>query len=250
MDLLSFQYKVNLEEMKKREDRYGIILNYIDIGDLWVSQNNINLGQEMYNNGLDSIFFDYQVIKKWREMKSNNNSKYINVKNCLMAINLLGKLSQYCYYNNQYMLRECLLFASFLSDSIYREGLPHPQSLFYQANYKMQRFQMENSIELIRSIHFIILSLYDLQKYDQALGLANIMEMISKFYLKNNRLIVRSKIFKALIQAELGFINQTIAQLYSIKDYKQLDNAYQQHQITQFYLAEQGDNYANKNIIY
>jgi len=120
--------------MEQRDDKYGMISARNDLGDLYASQLQIEKAKEEYNNGLNCLFHDSNIVRKWKNLKKKREeeeSQLISVKHCLMGINLLGKLVKHCYFKDQQMNRECLLFSGFLSDQIYDHGLPHPQRLQY-----------------------------------------------------------------------------------------------------------------------
>ena len=94
------------------------------------------------------------------------------------------------------------------------------------------------------------MGLYDIQIYEAAIGMSNIMEMIAKHYLKDNTLIVRAKIYKSMLLSECGFINESIQNLYMITNAKGIDNGWTQVQTTQYYQYERGDNFSNKQLKY
>ncbi len=56
----------------------------------------------------------------------------------------------------------------------------------------------------------LVNGMYDLQLFEEAVTLCNLMEMVSKFYLKDNRLIIRSRLMKSLFLSENGFINESL----------------------------------------
>ena len=63
---------------------------------------------------------------------------------------------------------------------------------------------MDKSVELVKQVEVLVNGLYEIGKYEQGIGLSNIMEMISKHHLKNNQLIVRSKLMKSVMLSECG----------------------------------------------
>lgn len=79
------------------------------------------------------------------------------------------------------------------------------------------------------------MGLYDMQMYEQAIGMSNIMEMVAKYYMKDNTLIVRAKIYKSMLLSECGLINESLQNLYMITNGKGIDNGWMQVQMSQYY---------------
>ena len=74
----------------------------------------------------------------------------------------------------------------------------------------MSRFQLENSVELAKYLEVCIGGLYDISKFEQAVGLTILLEMVGKHYLKNNLLVVRAKLLKSVMLAECGQLNEAV----------------------------------------
>lgn len=161
---LILDYNENYRKMEGRDDKYGMIMVRNDLGDLYASQFHIDRAKEEYNNGLNCLFHDSAIITRWRDLRTHET--HVSIKHCLLGISFLGKLIKHCYYNSQELNRECLLFAGFLNDQIYQHGLPHPTRLLYQSKYKMGRFQLENSVEIVKYLEVIIGGLYDIGKFE------------------------------------------------------------------------------------
>ncbi len=52
--------------MEGRDDKYGMIMVRNDLGDLYASQFHIEKAKEEYNNGLNCLFHDSGILKRWR----------------------------------------------------------------------------------------------------------------------------------------------------------------------------------------
>ena len=49
-------YETNISGMKEKNDKMGMILNYNDLGDIYLSSDNISKAEIMYVHSLKTIF--------------------------------------------------------------------------------------------------------------------------------------------------------------------------------------------------
>jgi len=114
----------------------------------------------------------------------------------------------------------------------------------------MARLQVDKSVELVKQMEVLINGLYEVGQYEQGIGLATLMEMISKHHLKNNQLVVRSKLMKSVLLSECGQMNESVQLLVQVSEAKGLDGGWVQQQRSEYYEAEQGENYDQKAVRY
>ncbi|CAG9327873.1 unnamed protein product [Blepharisma stoltei] len=236
-------YRKTVELLRKRQEKWLLAQALNELGNLCFSEGILEEAETSWNDSVDTVFQSLYIVQNFRKVFSlsddnewrteeNLADKY-GVKECLLAGIVLWKLASTQYESkNMKMQLDCVLLARLLFSSIYRLSLPHPQHPIQHSLYRMRDlapnlnlFEVSQEIslgELGLALDYISVALIDRGFFADAIPLLSFLEYVGVDYLWNSAMALKSRSWKVVALAQLGYPEYSLNILQKIIAMKDL----------------------------
>ena len=202
-DLIS-NYQLNTKDLSSKQETFYLTQALNEFGNLYFAQastlgsyrNPLN-AEENWKSSIDKIFNKHETLKDFRkhfqECKYNLAHQY-GIQQCLIACELLYKLSNFCFFGNLQMQYESIYMASEICFSVFKCTLPHAHIPLLFGMSTIKEIIVEDNIftdkwvidpaNLAVACDKIAWMLIDYEFYVRALPFLTLLEYVSTEVLK------------------------------------------------------------------
>ena len=221
-------YKKTIQILKKRQENYYLIQVLYEMSIVYHSDKDYKNAEIYFNESLDTVFQKLYSLKDFRNLFENtkNLTEKYEIRQLLYAVMILHKLSKYCYDQQLYLQRECVLMSAEIVYNILINYLPNPVAILNYSIYRINEVNKNvnlfkssenlNPGDLLTSLIEQVDILIAYQNYEQALPMLALCEHLACDIVKNVNYLHRARVLKIICCAELGLISEAIQIYYKI----------------------------------
>ena len=236
-------YRKTIELLRKRQEKWLLTQALNELGDLCFSEGNLEEAESSWSDSIDTVFQSLYLLQNFRKVfnlgddnnwrTQDNLAEKYTLKGCFLAGIVCYKLARLVYESKSLRNhRNCLIMGKLLLSSVFRLSMPHPENPIGMSLYRMRELtpyvnlydiSMEIPLsDLALAAEYFAMNIIDRGLWADALPVLTLLEFLGAEYLWNASLTIKSRLWKAVALAHIGYLDHAYCLLQKVTALKDI----------------------------
>eukprot|EP00760_Papus_ankaliazontas_P029021 PhM_4_TR4100/c0_g1_i1/m.14965 len=233
------QYNQAIEYLRQKHSINYLITFLYELGTIHAKNKNIKDARQSWNDAIDVVFSAVDAISNWRSLVEDRGDRWVarlGVWRVIMAVTILGKLSQFVDYQDQTRAVEEVVLAGHMMKCMGNANLMMPQRAWdvglskapvevfpgVPLEFGFGALPAAQYVEVCHSMHYTTLTLLRRGFPALALPLSHTLESIATYLLRDVGFVSQARLLRLRACADMGNFDAATTCLFAIVKGSQL----------------------------